>query len=104
MFPNRLKLGQKRKESAGLRPTKLTLAFHERTDLENLENRTSMDPVETTEVIKSTPNIQICSSRLFTSQNNTITPFNQVSNRPLSHRDCSKNESKICEDSLEAAK
>jgi hypothetical protein len=38
MFPNRLKLGQKRKESAGLKPTKLNLACHEKVDMENLEN------------------------------------------------------------------
>lgn len=34
MFPNRLKLGHKRKEStAGLKPTKLTFACYDKTDM-----------------------------------------------------------------------
>lgn len=100
MFPNRLKLGQKRKDSAGLRPTKLTLAFHERTDLNNLENQNEVEPAESIEVIKSTPNIQILSSRPFHHPGNPITPFNHASTRPLSQRDYPMMESKASDDSL----
>jgi hypothetical protein len=103
MFPNRLKLGHKRKDSAGLRPTKLTLAFHERADLNNLENQIEAGPAESTEVIKSTPNIQIVSSRPFQHQGNPMTPFNHASTRPLSQRDYPMIESKISDDSLIAA-
>jgi hypothetical protein len=103
MFPNRLKLGHKRKESNGIRPTKLTLAFHERTDLENLENRSEVEPLESIEAIKAIPNIQILSSRPFHNQGKPITPFNQASTRPLSHRDYPIMESKVNDDSFIAA-
>jgi hypothetical protein len=82
MLTNRLKLGPKRKET-GIKPTKLTLACNERSDLENMENCPESDPVETTEIIKSTPNIQLCSPRLFAQQNNPITPFTYATNRPV---------------------
>lgn len=104
MFPNRLKLGHKRKDSAGLRPTKLILAFHERADLNNIENRIEAEPVESKEVIKCLPNIQIASSRPFNHQENPITPFNHTSTRPLSQRDYPIMESKVSDDSLMNAK